>query len=483
MTNAASYDAVVVGAGPNGLTAAVTLAGAGWSVLVIEAESEPGGGARSAELTMPGFVHDVCSAIHPLGLASPALRDLPLAEHGLRWIQPDVPLAHALMPDHAVVLDRSIDVTSDGLGAEDGPAYRRLMAPLEQAGLPLVDGLLSPLSMPPRPPIDLARFGLAGVRSAAGLARSRFDHDEARALFAGLAAHSILPLRAPITAGYAMTLGLLGHLVGWPLAEGGSASITDALVALLHQRGGSIETDHRVRSLDELPSARAVLLDLTPRQVIDVAGGRLSSSYRRRLSRYRYGPGVFKVDWALAGPIPWRDPAVARAGTVHLGGRLDEVVAAEAEVAAGRHAERPFVLLSQPSLFDPTRAPDGQHTAWAYCHVPSGSTIDRTDAIERQVERFAPGFRDQILARHTMGPAAMEAHDANYVGGDINGGMGDLRQFIGRPVLSRRPWATPVDGLYLCSSSTPPGGGVHGMCGWHAARCVLDDASGRRSAA
>lgn len=466
------WDAVVVGAGPNGLVAAVTLAGAGWRVLVVEAADRPGGGMRSAELTLPGVVHDVCSAIHPLGIGSPALRDLPLEEHGLEWVHPDVPLAHALQGGRAALLHRSVDETAAGLGV-DGPSYRRLFSPLVRAGFDLTDGLLSPLTIPPRHPVALARYGISGILPATWLARARFRTDTAAGLFAGLAGHSILSLGAPVTAGYGLMLGVLGHLVGWPMARGGSQSIADALVSLLEARGGRVECGRRITSLDELPPARAVVLDVTPRQAVDIAGGRLPDRYRRRLERFRYGPGVFKLDWALDGPIPWTNEDCARAATVHLGGTLAEVAHAEAEVQAGRHPERPFVLLVQSSLFDPTRAPAGTHTAWAYCHVPNGSIIDMTSRIEAQIERFAPGFRDRVVARHAMAPAAMEAHDANYIGGDINGGVADLRQFVARPTLGLHPWATPVDGLYLCSSSTPPGGGVHGMCGWHAAREVL----------
>ncbi len=465
----------MVGSGPNGLVAAVTLARAGWSVTVLEAEGSAGGGTRSAELTLPGFVHDVCSAVHPLGVGSPALRDLPLAEHGLRWLQPDAPLAHPLGGERVAVLERSIAATARRFEGSDERAYRRLMEPLERSGSALVDSLLSPLSFPPGAPLALARYGLSGIRSANGLARSRFDHDEARALMAGLAGHSMLSLRAPITAGYGLMLGLLGHLVGWPVAKGGSQAIADALVSLLEAHGGTVELDRRVSSLAELPPRAVVLLDVTPRQVISLAGDQLPDSYRRRLQRFRYGPGVFKIDWALDGPIPWSAPGCSRAATVHVGGTLEEVALAESEVAAGRHPARPFVLLAQASVVDPSRAPAGAHTGWAYCHVPHGSSVDMTTAIESQVERFAPGFRDLVKERHVMGPAAMEAHDANYIGGDINGGVADFRQFVARPVLSRRPWATPVDGVYLCSSSTPPGGGVHGMCGWHAARCVLRD--------
>lgn len=464
--------AVVVGAGPNGLVAAITLAAAGWDVEVWEAAERAGGGTRSAELIQPGVWHDVCSAIHPLGVASPALRDLGLEGHGLRWIHPEVPLAHPLEGDRVALLHRSVVDTADGLGA-DASAYRRLLDPLAQAGRGLTDGLLAPLTVPPRHPLALARYGAVGVRSADAVARGRFQGDEARALFAGLAAHSILSLRSPVTAGYGIMLGLLAHQEGWPLARGGSQAIADALVSLLEAHGGRVRCGHRVASLDELPAAGAVLLDLTPRQVLAVAGHRLPPRYARTLARFRYGPGVHKVDWVLDGPIPWAAADCARAATVHVGGTLSEIVAAEQDVQDGRHPERPFTLVVQPSAFDPSRAPAGIHVGWAYCHVPNGSTFDMTDRIEAQVERFAPGFRDRIVARHVMGPAAMERHDANYVGGDINGGMADLRQFVARPRLGLHPWRTPVAGLFLCSSSTPPGGGVHGMCGLHAAREVL----------
>ncbi len=464
-------DAVVVGSGPNGLVAAVALAEAGWQVQVVEAADRPGGGLRSAALTLPGVVHDVCSAIHPLGIGSPALRRLPLDDHGLRWVQPDVPLAHVLDGGRAALLQRGLDDTANGLGP-DGEAWRRLFGPSVDAGFALTDSLLDPLRMPPRHPVALARYGAVGIRPATWVGR-RFDTDEASGLFAGLAGHSMLSLSAPITAGYGLMLGALAHLVGWPLAAGGSQTVADALVSLLAAHGGTVECDRRITNVDELGSPTAVLLDLTPRQVVAIAGHRLPDRYRRRLSRFRYGPGVHKVDWALDGPIPWTNADVARAATVHLGGSLAEVAAAEDAVAKGRHAERPFVLLAQPTLFDSTRAPAGTHTAWAYCHVPHGSSVDMTDRIESQIERFAPGFRDRVIGRASMGPAAMEAHDANYVGGDINGGLADLRQFVARPTLGLHPWRTPVPGLFLCSSSTPPGGGVHGMCGWHAAQEVL----------
>ncbi len=466
--------AVVVGAGPNGLVAATTLARAGWDVVVYEAAPVAGGGLRSEELTVPGVCHDVCSAIHPLAVGSPAFRELAddLAAHGLAWAHPEVPVAHPLDGGRAAVLHRSVVETASGLG-DDGTAYRRLFGPLVEAGFDLTDGLLAPFTMPPRHPVALARFGAVGILPAHAVARRAFDTDEARALFAGLAGHSILSLKAPITAGYALMLGVLAHVVGWPLARGGSQQIADALVAVLRDHGGRVECDRRVESLADLPPADAVLLDLTPRQVLAIAGDVLPGRYARRLGKFRYGAGVFKLDWALDGPIPWTNPDCARSATVHIGGTLADITFAEAEVQAGRHAERPFVLLAQQSLWDPARAPAGTHTAWGYCHVPNGSTVDMTDRIEAQVERFAPGFHDRIIGRHAMNTAAMHAHDANYIGGDINGGVADLRQFVARPTLGLHPWKTPVDGLFLCSSSTPPGGGVHGMCGWHAAHEVL----------
>jgi phytoene dehydrogenase-like protein len=464
------YDAVVVGAGPNGLVGAVTLAQAGWRVLVVEAQARPGGGTRSEELTLPGVIHDVCSAIHPLALGSPAMRRLPLHEHGLEWVHPDIPLAHPLDGGRVALLHRSVEETAAGFGP-DAAAYERLMGPMVRQDL--VDGLLDPFNLPPRAPIPLARYGLAGIRSADGLARARFETEEARALFAGMAAHSILSLEAPVTAGYGLMLGILGHLVGWPMARGGSSAIAGALVSLLEALGGKVECDRPIRSLDELPTSRAVLLDLTPRQVVSVVGDRLPARYRRRLEKFRYGPGVWKVDWALDGRTPWTNPECLRAATVHLGGSLADIVEAEGMVQRGQHPDRPYVLFVQQTLFDSTRAPEGTQTAWAYCHAPNGSELDMTDRIEEQVERFAPGFRERIVGRHVMGPSAMQRHDANYIGGDINGGVADLRQFVARPVLSPTPWETPVDGVYMCSSSTPPGGGVHGMCGYRAATTAL----------
>lgn len=462
----------VVGAGPNGLTAAVVLAMAGRRVHVLEAADTPGGGTRTKELIEPGTWHDVCSAIHPLGVASPALRDLPLGEHGLEWVYPDVEVAHVVDGAQAGLLYRDLDRTADGLGA-DGRAWRRALAPLVDAGFELVDSLLAPLSLP-RHPVHLARYGLAGLQPATRWGR-RFETDAASGLFAGLAAHAILPLSAPITTGYGLMLGMLGHLVGWPQPRGGSQRIADALVSLLEAHGGTVECGVTVTSLDELPPGATTVLDVTPRQILAMVGERLPARYAKRLGKYRYGPAVFKLDYVLSEPIPWAAAEARRAGTVHVGGALAEVARSEAEVAAGRHAEQPFLLVAQPTQFDPTRSATARHVAWMYCHVPNGSTVDMTERIEAQIERFAPGFRDTVVGRHTMGPAALEVYNANYIGGDIAAGAGDLRQFVARPVLGRHPWRTPLDGVYLCSAATPPGPGVHGMCGHHAAHTVLAD--------
>jgi phytoene dehydrogenase-like protein len=474
MPNKVSYDAVVVGAGPNGLAAAIRLAQAGWSVLVVEASDTIGGAARSAELTLPGFVHDVCSAVYPLGVGSPFFRQLPLEGHGLKWIEPELLLAHPLGDGGAVALCRSLAQTAQGLG-EDGAAYERLLSPLLADWEGLAAELLRPLPRVPRRPLALARFGLLGLRSASGLARSRFAAPPARALFAGLAAHSCLPLEQRGSAAFGLVLALAGHAVGWPLPRGGAQQLAEALAAHLRVLGGEIATRYCVEKIDQLPLARAVLLDVTPRQALRLAGHKLPVSYRARLERFRYGPGVFKVDYAMDWPIPWRAAACGRASTVHLGGTLGEIAATQRDVAEGRLPERPFVILVQPSLFDPTRAPEGCHTVWAYCHVPNGSTYDMTERIENQIERFAPGFRPRVLARHTMNCADLERHNPNLVGGDISGGAAELRQLWARPVLSPAPYRTPVPGLYLCSASTPPGGGVHGMCGFHAAETVLRD--------
>jgi phytoene dehydrogenase-like protein len=465
-------DAVVVGAGPNGLAAAIALAQAGRSVRVIEGETSIGGGTRTEELTLPGHLHDVCSAVHPLLLGSPFLASLPLAEHGLSVIHPDLPLAHPLDGGRAVALHRSVAETAAGLGA-DGRAYERLLGPLVRDWEELADFLLGPPLRPPRHPLSAARFGALGLRSVSGLVRRRFGADPARALLAGNAAHSMRPLTAPGTGAFALLLVMLAHAVGWPVAAGGSRAITDAMASLFRSLGGEIETGSPVTALRELPPARAVLLDVTPRALLRIAGDRFTGRYRRALEGFRYGPGVFKVDFALRAPVPWAAEACRRAGTVHVAGTAAEVAASEAQVAAGRAPARPYVLVAQQSLFDPSRAPAGAHTLWTYCHVPNGSGADMTAAIEGQIERFAPGFRDVVAARHSMGPAEVEARNPNYVGGDINGGLADLRQLLARPALRPAPHATPDPHIFLCSSSTPPGGGVHGMCGWHAARAAL----------
>jgi phytoene dehydrogenase-like protein len=464
-------DAVVVGSGPNGLAAAVTIARTGRSVLVVEAAGTIGGGARTAELTLPGFQHDVCSAIHPLGVGSPFLAALPLAEHGLEWVESPAALAHPFDDGTAVTLERSVAETAAAL-LEDSAAYERLMCPLVARSDAILGDALGPLRVP-RHPIPLVRFGLDALLPAARLARRRFHGSRARGLFAGLAAHSMLPLERAPSAAAGLVLGLLGHAVGWPFPRGGAQAISDALSSYLLSLGGELETGRPIDSLDELPPTRAVLLDVSPRELLRLTRGRLPTSYRLRLARYRYGPGVFKIDLALGGPIPWSAAACRRAATIHVGGTLEEIASREAATAHGAASEHPFVLVAQQSLFDPTRAPEGKHTVWAYCHVPNGSAVDMSQRIEAQIERFAPGFRERILARHTMSPADLERYNPNYVGGDINGGLQDLRQLFTRPVARPVPYTTPVPGVFLCSASTPPGGGVHGMCGYWAARVAL----------
>jgi phytoene dehydrogenase-like protein len=467
----AASDAVVVGSGPNGLSAAIVLARAGRRVTVLEGSQTVGGGCRSEELTLPGFVHDTCSTAHALALASPFLSSLPLADHGLELVHPETPLAHPLDDGSAVLLERSVEETADGLGP-DTDAYRRLFEPLVRRAPELMHEILGPLR-PPRHPLVMARFAPTALRSGVGLARSRFEGERARALLAGCCAHSMLSLRSAASAAFGVVLILSAHRVGWPVARGGSQRLADALASHLRSLGGEIETGRWVESLDQVPGFGATLLDVTPRQLLRLAGSRLPDSYARRLARYRYGPGVFKLDWALDGPIPWTAPEVARAGTVHVGGTLEQIAVSEQAATRGEHSEQPFVLLVQPSLFDDTRAPDGKHTAWAYCHVPHGSTRNMTEAIETQVERFAPGFTELIAGRSSMNAADVGQRNPNYVGGDINGGLQDLRQLFTRPVARPVPYSTPVDGLYICSSSTPPGGGVHGMCGYFAARSAL----------
>src|SRR6266480_7441599 len=473
------YDAIVVGSGPNGLAAAITLARAGFSVLVCEANTTIGGGARSAALTLPGFVHDVCSAVHPLAAGSPFFRTLPLERFDLAWIQPEIPLAHPFDDGSAACLYRDVDFTAEQLGG-DSRAYRRLMKRLASNWEKLANEFLQPMLHLPRHPLALAGFGIPALCPATSLAKILFKHDAARALFAGIAAHSFLPLESIASSAFGLVLGIAGHAVGWPIPRGGSQAIANALANYLGELGGKIETNHRVENLNDLPKSRAVLLDVSVWGFLRIAREQLPSAYRRRLESFRHGPGIFKIDYALSEPIPWKAEACRRAGTIHLGGGIDEIAAAEREVARGEIPERPFVLVAQQSLFDATRAPTGQHTLWAYCHVPFGCDIDMSDRIESQIERFAPGFRDCILARHKMNAADLEKSNLNLAGGDINGGAANLMELIARPILSRTPYRTPLRGVYLCSASTPPGGGVHGMCGYHAARLALREIFGQR---
>jgi phytoene dehydrogenase-like protein len=466
-----SYDAIVVGAGPNGLSAAVTLARAGLSVAIYEASETIGGGARSTELTLPRFMHDVCSAIHPLGIASPFFRSLPLENHGLKWIHPDVPLAHPFDEGPPALLERTFRLTGASLGP-DAASYRMWMQPFADRWDDLFLDVLAPIHFP-RSPWLLAQFGIRAICSVEATVESWFQGVRARGLVAGLGAHAILPLSHPATAGFALMLGIAGHAVGWPMPAGGSQKIVDALASLLKLLGGEIFTGRKIQSLRELPSARAILLDITPRQFLGIAGHQLPFIYKRRLETFRYGPGIFKMDWALDGPVPWKSPECRLAGTVHLGGAYEEIAASEHAMGTGRVPEKPFVLLAQQSLFDSTRAPEGKQTLWAYAHVPHGCSFDMTGRIEAQIERFAPGFRDRILARSTHAPSQLEAYNSNYIGGDISGGAQNITQLLTRPIVHPVPYATPLKGVYLCSSSTPPGGGVHGMCGFHAAQAAL----------
>lgn len=465
-------DAIVVGSGPNGLAAAIVLARAGRQVIVYEAQATIGGGARSGELTLPGFVHDLCSSVHPFGVVSPFFRILPLAEHGLTWIEPPVQLAHPFDDGTAAAIERSVTVTASALG-RDAAAYRALFAPIVGDWPRLEPTILGPLSVP-RHPFAAARFGFDALRSADALVRRCFADREARALFAGIAAHGMLPLDRRPTAGFGLVLGALAHVVGWQIPKGGAQRIADALASYLRSLGGEIVTNAAVRSIDELPAARAILCDLSPRPLLRIAGHKFPDAYRRQLDAFRYGMGAFKVDWALDAPIPWRASMCARAATVHVGGTFEEIAASERDAWNGRAADRPFIIVTQPSRFDATRAPAGKHTAWAYCHVPHGSAADMLERIETQIERFAPGFRERVLARSVMTPADLERRNANLVGGDITMGVTDLRQLFARPTW--RWYSTPARGVYLCSASTPPGVGVHGMCGYWAARRALKEA-------
>lgn len=466
------FDAVVVGSGPNGLAAAIALQQEGLSVLIIEGKNEIGGGLRSAELTLPGFIHDVCSAIHPLAIGSPFFNTLPLQDHGLFYTFPDFAAAHPFDDGTAAVLGSSIEETAKLLGPDE-QTYLKLLQPLVKDWPDIAPDVLGPLHFP-KNPLAMAKFGLNALTSATFLA-NRFKTKEARGLWAGMAAHSIQPLSNLTTSAIGLVLMAAAHLKGWPIPVGGSQEIANALSSYFIALGGKIETGRFIKSLDELPSSRTVLFDVTPKQLLQIAGHKFSNIYKWQLERYRYGMGIFKVDWALDEAIPFTAEQARRAGTVHIGNTLEEITLSEKLSWQGKHAEKPFVLLAQQSLFDGSRAPEGKHTAWAYCHVPNGSVTDMTETIEKQIERFAPGFRDRILAKHTMNTAQVEDYNPNYIGGDINGGVIDLGQIFTRPALRSSPYRTSAKGLYICSSSTPPGGGVHGMCGYHAAKRALKD--------
>jgi phytoene dehydrogenase-like protein len=465
--SAKKYDAVVVGSGPNGFAAAITLAKSDHSVLMLEAKNTVGGGMRSSDLTHSGCIHDVCAAVYPLGVASPFFKSLELDQYGLEWINSPAPLAHPLDDGSAVLLEHSIDATVESLEA-DGRAYRKLMGPLVNNWDNLLPDILAPLHFP-RHPLALSRFGFVASQSIAYLIFKNFRTKKAEALFAGMAARSKMPLDKSGTAAFGLLLGAAGHVDGWPIVKGGSQNIAEALKKLLVSLGGEVKTGVEVCSLDELPKAKTILLDVTPRQLASIAGTKLPNDYKQQLSQHQYGPGVFKMDWVLDGPVPWKAADCVKAATVHIGGGFSEIAGAEEEVWRGEHPENPFVLLTQPSLFDTTRAPAGKQTVWAYCHVPNGSTIDMSERIEAQIERFAPGFRDRILFRSKRNTVAMEADNPNYIGGDITGGMMSPFNLF----LMTKPYKTPIKGVYICSSSMPPGPGVHGMCGYHAAKMAI----------
>jgi phytoene dehydrogenase-like protein len=468
-------DVVIVGAGPNGLAAAIELARAGKSVAIYEAKDTIGGGVRTQELTLPGFQHDVCSAIHPLGVGSPFFKSLPLEALGVEWIYPEANLAHPFDDGTAVQLFQSLEASAAQFEPKDAQAYTSLMKPFAERWEDLAADILGPLPLPPKHPFLMARFGLNAMRSAEGLAKYRFKNPKLQALFLGMAGHSCIQLDRIMTASFGMVLGILGHAVGWAIPKGGSQMIVNAMAAYLESLGGEIFTSQPIERLEQLPPARAVLFDLTAKQLLKIAAERFSPGYRAELERFRYGPGVFKMDFALSEPIPWTAPQCHRAGTVHLGASLEEIVLSEQLVWENKHSDRPLVLVGQQSLFDASRAPQGKHTGWAYCHVPHGSDVDMSELVLRQIERFAPGFRDTILATHSMNALEMNRYNSNYVGGDINGGVQDIWQLFTRPVFRLVPYRSSSPDLYLCSSSTPPGGGVHGMCGYHAAKVVLRD--------
>jgi phytoene dehydrogenase-like protein len=464
-------DAIIIGSGPNGLAAAIRLAEQGVSVTVYEKEETIGGGTRTQELTLPGFRHDVCSAIHPLAKASPYFCTLPLEEYGLEWIQPDIPVAHPLKNQRGGALFHSLDKTVDQLG-RDGATYRKLVEPFIDSWQDLLPDILGPFSPIPSNPVLMARFGLRGLRSARGLAK-RFETPRAQALFAGLAGHGILPFNKMATAAIGLVLGVATHTVGWPYPKGGSHSITQAMAAYFEELGGTIKTNAEIDSLENFSEDQVILFNTTPKQILDIAGPSLPSSYATKLQKFKYGCGVFKLDLALDTPIPWEDELCRQAGTVHLGGTFEEIALSEKDAANGNHSEKPYVLVAQQSLFDKQRAPDGKHTCWAYCHVPNGSTQDMAAPILNQIERFAPGFRDCIIGQHAMNTQAIQAYNPNYIGGDINGGKQDITQLFTRPAGLFDPYHIPKTKYYICSSSTPPGGGVHGMCGFHAAESAF----------
>lgn len=467
-----NYDALVIGSGPNGLSAAIRLAEKGLSVKIFEAADTVGGGTRTKALTLPGFKHDVCSAIHPMAVGSPYFKTLPLDEYGLEWIYPKYPLAHPLDDEPAVIMHQSLEKTAAELG-EDANNYRSLLSPFIERWDALAPELLSPLNSFPSHPLLLSKFGFKALQSAQRLAENKFTAHRAKALFAGLAAHSMLPLDKISTSAIGLVLGTIGHKIGWPMPRGGSHEITKALAKHFESLGGEIETNAEILTLNELPHSRVVLFGNTPKQILSIAGNNLPKSYAKKLRKFEYGAGVFKMDIALDGPIPWIDERCADAGTVHLGGTLNEIAHSEKQIAQNKHPDKPYVLLTQQSMFDDSRAPDGQHTVWAYCHVPNGSSRDMSEPILRQIERFAPGFRDRMLDSHSMNTRAMEAYNANYIGGDINGGKQNLGQLFTRPAGLLDPYHIPNTSMFICSSSTPPGGGVHGMCGYHAAESVL----------